>query len=135
MLALITGPLGRWIGGLLIVGALLFGIHHHGDTQGAARERAKADRAINDPVTGWKARLGQCQANVAEQGRAIDAQNAAVGAWKAESLRRSAEAAKAVQQAQRATVAANQRAGAILAAKPGAEQCASAEALIMESIR
>lgn len=135
LLGFITGPVGRWIALALAVLALLAGVHHHGVTQGAAREKAKADRAINDPVTGWRARLNQCQANVKTLDGAVKAQNAAVAAWKAESAQRSEAAAKAVTEARKATVAANQRIGALMAAKSGADQCKSAEALIMESVK
>ena len=135
LLAFVMGPVGRWIGVALAVVALLVGVHHHGDSQGAAREKAKAERAVNDPVTGWRARLNQCQTNVKTLDAAVTAQNGAVAAFKADSLRRSAEAAKALTQARKATVAANQRIGALMAAKPGADQCKSAEALIMESVR
>lgn len=92
-------------------------------------------RAIFDPVTGWKARLTQCQGNADRLDAALTRQNAAVEAWRAEGARRSAEAAKALTAARSATAAANQRAGAIMSAKAGADQCASAEALIVESIR
>lgn len=130
-----TGPVGRWVALAAAVLALLAGVHHHGVTQGRDGEKAKADRAINDRVTGWRARLDTCRANADQLDAALTRQNGAVAALAAESAQRSAAAAKALTAAQRATAAANQRVGAILAAKPGADQCTSAEALIMESIR
>lgn len=135
LLGFITGPVGRWIGLALAVLALLAGVHHHGDTQGAAREKAKADRAINDSITGWRARLNQCQANAKTLDAALTRQNGAVAAFKAESAQRSEAAAKAVTAAQRATVAANQRIGALMAVKSGADQCKSAEDLIGSTVR
>lgn len=91
-------------------------------------------RAIFDPVSGWQARLNTCQGSVKTLDAALTRQNGAVTALKTEGAQRSAEAAKALTAAQRATVAANRRVGAILAAKPGADMCASADDLILGSL-
>lgn len=125
-LGFITGPVGRWLVAALAVLSLLFAVHHHGYNKGLAKERAKADIAI----AALNTRLNVCHGNVDALNAAVTRQNGAVAALKAESDKRSAEAAKALTAARKATTAANQRVGAILAAKPGTDQCASAEALI-----
>ena len=81
------------------------------------------------------AALSACRTNVATLDKAITDQNAAVAAFRAESAQRSEAAAKAVTEARKATVAANQRIGALMAAKSGADQCKSAEDLIGSMVR
>lgn len=108
---------------MMLVGAKLEAGRVRSDLKAQVAESQRLARALNT-----------CQGNVSWLDAAITRQNAAVEAWRAEGVRRSAEAAKALAAARSATAAANQRAGAIMSAKAGADQCASAEALIMETI-
>lgn len=99
------------------------------------------DKAINHPVTGYAVKLknahsdlATCKANritiedaARQQSEAVAAANAA-GQQRIDTLARQLENAKA------ATRSADKRATAILAAKPGEDICASADALILESL-
>lgn len=82
-----------------------------------------------------RADLVQCQSNRAALQASIDAQNADVDRWKAAATSAQAESAKALSIAQAATATASKRVAGILAAKPGADACKSAEDLINGSLR
>lgn len=126
----LAGPVA--LAGCAVLGVMLIGAKM--EAGGLRKDNASLERAIHDPVTGWDARLTACKGNVERLDGALKAQGAAVTALKAESAQRSAEAAKALTAARSATTAANRRVGAILAAKPGADMCASADDLILGSL-
>lgn len=79
--------------------------------------------------------LRQCQANRITLTDALGRQNAAVAAMRDADAQQAADAAKAVSEARRAADDANRRMAAIMRARPGADRCASADALILETIR
>lgn len=98
------------------------------------------EKSINDPVTGYAARLklaqsnyDQCKANRITLEDATARQNAAVAAVKAEEKERLDALGRQLQTAKVATRSAEKRAAAIMAAKPTEDQCASADALILEN--
>ena len=81
------------------------------------------------------ANYARCQANEVTLTTALSRQNDAVVALREADAQQAADAAKAVSEARRATDDANRRMGAILRARPGADACASADALILETVR
>jgi len=50
MLSFFLSPIGRWIGGSLIVGAMLGGVYTKGRLDGRASFKAKVERQINDAI-------------------------------------------------------------------------------------
>lgn len=79
--------------------------------------------------------LGTCRGNVATLKGSLERQNRAVEALHEAGAQRERDAAKAVQDAQRGRSTAERRVADILKAKPGADACASADDLILESLR
>lgn len=79
--------------------------------------------------------LRQCRANEDELEGAIATQNAAIRQAGADAKKRDDAARKAVRVAEQASREAERRAGRILAARPGEDVCASADALILETVR
>ena len=65
----------------------------------------------------------------------LDAQSAAVRRWKGEAEANAARAAAALKDARASRERATRSAGAILAATPGADLCASADAIILGSVK
>lgn len=84
-------------------------------------------------VAQLSADLGTCRTNKVTLQNAIDRQNSLVTAWKADGDRRSAEAQKAVDAARAGATLASRDAARIMAIKPGADLCQSADALIIGS--
>jgi hypothetical protein len=78
--------------------------------------------------------LQQCRSNVAALDGALSLQNAAVNALKAEAEKRKAESDKALKSARSTADDLRRKAGRVLLARPGADQCASADALILDSV-
>lgn len=91
---------------------------------------ATIEHSINDPVTGWSARLAQCHTNAATLGAQVDSQNIQVEAWKEAAAHASATASARAAAARAASREAAKNATAILNMKPGADHCASALDLI-----
>lgn len=50
ILGFFLSPIGRWVGGLLLVGGLLAGVYFKGRIDGRASFKAKVERQINDAV-------------------------------------------------------------------------------------
>lgn len=103
-------------------------------TQKAALDRRvdTLTAQIDDPKTGWRARLSQCKDNVTVLDAAVAGQNASIAAMKAESDAASARAAEAVKAAQVASTKARRDAVAIMARRPTGDVCESALALLRE---
>lgn len=89
----------------------------------------------------WKGRVDAsaktaiCEARSADKDAAIDSQNEAVKLLKSESARKAEAADKALAKAQVETAKSKSRVAALQSAKAGADACASASALIRESIQ
>lgn len=81
------------------------------------------------------ANFTRCQSNRITLETAVSSQNAAVEAWRKEAADRSREAERAMQRARAGAVEANRRAEAIMAARPTADACESANRLILEAVR
>jgi hypothetical protein len=142
LLKLATDPLA-WCG-VAIVGALAFA-----GVQTMRLDHAKADQI--DPATHkpWKgeeqrdgpllaianADLITCRSNEGVLSGSLDAQNAAVARLKAAGDARIASASAGVAKAQGLSVAADQKAVAILNHKAAGDACASADALILGSLK
>lgn len=123
----LAGPLATLACVVMFAGLVAMRLELNGALSDLKAQVAESKRLAAD--------LSTCKTNVATLDKAITDQNAAVAAWKAESAQRSEAAAKAVTEARKATVAANQRIGALMAAKSGADQCKSAEDLIGSMVR
>jgi len=80
------------------------------------------------------AELDLCGANFAVVDGALTVQNDAVKALKAEADKRQAESAKELASARSTADDLRRKAGRVLQARPRADQCASADALILESL-
>lgn len=100
------------------------------------------DSSINHPVTGYKVTLERAQSDLATcrtnritLEEAAASQSAAVAAARAESEARLQALSGQLDTARRASATAQRRADAILAARPTDDQCASADALILENSR
>jgi pyocin large subunit-like protein len=50
MLAFFLSPVGRWLGGLAVVGLALAGIYAKGRYDGRTSYKAKVERQINDAI-------------------------------------------------------------------------------------
>lgn len=87
----------------------------------AARDHLQI--AIDQPVTGWAARLTTCQNNTATLQASITGQNAQIDALKAEGVRRTAAAAAALADAQKETVKARANAAEIMKPLVGVDTC------------
>lgn len=79
--------------------------------------------------------LSQCQANVASLDGALKRQNKAVDDLKAEAKRREKQSAEALREARSTADGLRRKAQQVLQARPGADQCASADRLILESVQ
>lgn len=79
--------------------------------------------------------LGTCQANRTTLQASIDQQNTQIQALGQASATAQARAAQALAAAQAKANVANAREAQIMAAKPGADLCRSADALILENVQ
>lgn len=103
---------------------------------------AAYDKAINAPVTGWQARLSACTADLATARSnattlrsQIDRQNEAVQSIQTAAANRYASGAVDRSEAVKQAVAAKAAAATLAKAKAGADVCASADALILETVK
>ena len=103
---------------------------------------ASYEKAINAPVTGWQARLNACTAdlatargNAATLGSQIDRQNDAVQRLGDDAAARYANGAAERSSALEASSAAKALAAKLAKAQAGADKCASADALILETVK
>lgn len=127
----LTGPIATAACVVLAVLLLLCKCENAGLTS----DNDKLTKSINDPVTGWAAKLNTCQGSVASLQAGIDGQNHAVDALAVESNRRTSLANKMVAAAREDALQAQIKAGGILAAKSTNEPCSDALALIRETVR
>lgn len=138
------GSLGPYIvGGVAVLLALSIGF---GQVQSLRLKHAKADlatarAALIDPATRktWRSEaearardLTTCHGNVETLTASLGRQEAAVAALKAQSAAWVAKSRKAAQDARAVAESYRQAGREILAAKPGADACLSADALILK---
>ncbi|URI15915.1 hypothetical protein [Brevundimonas albigilva] len=97
---------------------------------------AVLDKAINEPVVGLRDRLSACTADLGNAKTAVEAQNQAVDALKAEADARDARAREAVSAAQNRARTAERRVQALLQSSPreGETPCVAAERVIREQL-
>jgi hypothetical protein len=115
----------------------LDGVHIFGwkIVAGALDENAALAKSIDDPTTGFRARLAQTAANFNTCTAKLGEQNAAVDRLGAESVRLTQLASAAIASARVNGVKLATTAAAILAKKPPAKDfCPAADALILESL-
>ena len=130
--------IGAVTAGLAAVGLAVAVLAGHAQLKAARADRDQARAAIEAPVTGWAARLAQCQLNAGALQRAIDGQNAAIKANGEESARRLQAAAEAVDQAQRGAARAEAKVAALMKPLAGFDTCArviEADQRLLESLK
>jgi hypothetical protein len=82
-----------------------------------------------------RADLGQCRTNRQHLEGALTNQNAAIAALRADGERRAAELERVAIAARASGARAQSDAAAIMARRPGADACTSADTLILETVR
>ena len=118
----LAGPIAAGVAVLLAIALVASSFHSHRQKVQIASLTAERNAAQRD--------LGTCRANTTTLQSALTSQNAAVAAMVKAGDTSTAAANLALAQAHNATLTAEQRAGAILAAKPGPSGCTAALALI-----
>lgn len=120
---------------LVLGGALIFTVISKN------AEISALDKSINDPVTGYAAKLSAATANLATcRGNAItlkaaiDEQHAKLAAAKLATDRRLDALSRQLDSAKAAQASAERRAASILSAQPTGDICTSADALILENL-
>jgi len=127
----LAGPILGASTGLLL--AALIGLYIvSGVTEAGLRASIKTAQAQADTAT---RNLTTCQGNQDALTKSLSTQNASLAALKAQGDAATASADKAVQAATTASTAAQAAAVKLLAAKPGADLCTSADALILETVK
>jgi hypothetical protein len=131
VIATILGFLGSRLGGAIaaaVVAVLTIGLGVQTVRLGAAhREVAKLADRIENPGTGYIAKLSACRGDVDRLTGEIARQNEAVTALKTEGDRRAAKAAAALSEAARGRASAEARAAKLLKNPPsGIDACARA---------
>lgn len=108
----------------------------------AALDRAEArvvelDRQIQEPVTGYIARLATCRSSLGSMEAGVKTQNAAIEGLRQRALESEARAEAAVRGAQAQARATERRAQAVLQARPrdGEGQCDAAYRLHQENLQ
>ena len=118
----LAGPIATGVAVLLAI-LLLAAKLHIGSLDRANDRLTKANTTLTS-------NLQQCRANTATLQAGIDAQNRAVEAVRAQGATRVAALEQSLSTARISAQTAQQRAAAILARRPGADQCADALAII-----
>lgn len=117
---------------LAAVTMLFFWMGEKAAKRTAEAQAAELHKAIEEPVKGWRARLGTCEASLTNVTTSLERQNAAVEQMQVDgdALKRRADAAVAA--AQGRAKAFQAKAEQIARAKPTGEVCASARTLIVD---
>lgn len=97
---------------------------------------AVLDKSINEPVVGLRDRLSACTVDLGTAKTAVERQNSAVDALKAEADARDARAREAISAAQNRARTAERRVQALLQSSPreGETPCVAAERVIREQL-
>lgn len=130
-MGLILRLLGGQFGGFILggVGAVFLGLL-------ALLWTADLDRDRWASIAGKRlGELTQCRANVESLDGALKRQNKAVDELKADAERRQKASAAALSDARRSADNLRRDAQRVLQVRPGADQCASADALILEALK
>lgn len=127
----LAGPILGACSGLLLAALIALWIASSA-TEVGLRASVKTAQAQADAAT---RNLVTCQGNQQALSQSLDAQNASLAALKAQGDAATASATKAVQAAASASAAAQTSVAKLLGAKPGADVCASADALILETLQ
>jgi hypothetical protein len=131
LLGFIRSPIGKYAAIALACIALIFTFALHERHAQYAKDQIHERKA----VAAVQADLDTCHANDQALEASLAAQNSAVDRLKAEGDARVAASAKAVSSARAVAESYRQNAASILKARPGADKCASADALIAEAVR
>ena len=127
----LAGPILGACSGVLFVSLIAVWIGGHAAEAGL-RTSVRTAQALADAAT---RNLITCQGNQDALTKAVEAQNASLAALKAQGAAATASATRAVQATLSASASAQASAARLLAAKPGADICASADALILEAVK
>jgi len=134
-LGFLKTPVARWLGIALATFGLLMLVYNAVHTAGADAHA----RQVAPIIERLKTDLTTCQDNTDRLGEALEAQNDAVQALKAQSDAKIAEAAKTVSAAQKSTLAAEVAAARIRANPPrGSDVCVrmlDADETFLEALR
>ena len=141
MIAFLQAKVWQLGTGVATAAALVLAISLTVTTAGLHRvenERDDIRASIEEPVTGWGARLGTCQANGEALIGRLDAQSVAVAAMGQSSAARIAEAEKGLAAARRDQSQAVAKVTALMKPLVGADTCVrliEADERLMESLK
>lgn len=129
---------GQAVIALVLIAVGLLALYNAGFVSGRKAGRAEVTATIEQPVTGWKARLSTCQESSDVLLGSIDTQNAAIEALRKDGEVRLAEADKALTKAQKGQAAAEAKVAKIMKPLVGVDTCMrviEADERLMESLR
>jgi hypothetical protein len=127
----LAGPVLGACSGVLLAALIALWIASSA-TEAGLRSSVKTAQTQADAAT---RNLVTCQGNQNALTKSLNAQNASLTALKAQSDAATASADKALAAASSASIAAQTAAATVLASKPGADLCTSADALILETLK
>ena len=124
LLAFLTSRIGLGLfAGVFLIAAVALGWSAgvaNRDAKRLTRENATLDSTLNDPTTGYVARLTQCRSSLAGAELSINTQNEAIDRLRRESEETTARAQASVRAAQDRARAAERKTQSILQARPRA---------------
>jgi len=127
----LAGPILGACSGVLLIALIALWIASSA-TEAGLRSAVKTAQTQADAAG---RNLAACQGNQDALTKSLNTQNASLVALKAQGDAATASADKAVAAASSASTAAQATAAKLLAAKPGADLCASADAMILETLK
>jgi len=127
----LAGPVLGACSGVLLIALIVLWVASTA-TEAGLRSSVKTAQAQADTAS---RNLVTCQGNQDALTKSLNTQNASLAALKAQGDAATAAADKALTAASTASHAAQASAATLLAAKPGADLCASADALILETLK
>lgn len=131
----VAGPVASALAVLLAVGLLWTWTADHAQLALLKHDNSSLRSQIDDPRTGFRARLAASQASYQSLGDASAKQTAAVNAWKQAAADANARAQKASNAADGALKQAEANAARIQATKPGDDVCMSAYDVLQGTIK
>jgi uncharacterized membrane protein len=123
VLGWLTSKLAGPIAGALALLFLVFGLVQWSEKKGVEHRVDTLQAQIDNPTTGWRAKLGTCSTNVDRLDAALTSQSAATEAQRAASDRAIAAATKDVAAAQKGQAVADAKVKKLLAPAVGADAC------------